>query len=265
MGKYYFFDTLLPPLTTAREPEMGWSEFLDLARENLSVRDWSQLTALRQWYDLQNLRALWSGQPLQPFGNLDQEGLETALATGALCPPLVDDFMAEYRETSDRLQHLPELLTAYLEQLRMKGRGFLRWLGEFERQLRLVLVALRARSQGVDLHEAFRFEDPRDPFVAYLVAQRGSEQISAPLGFEEVQRLWELYSREPLELAEGLLKFKINAIEETFRDRRFTIDHVLGYAQRLILLEQMALGNAQKAQAVVNGWLRQLPTASKGH
>jgi hypothetical protein len=264
MAAYYFFDTLLPPLQIGKAPEMSWAEFCDLARQNLSPQDLKQLEALRLWYDLQNLRQLWTELPLQPFGNLDQEGLEAAVATGTLWSPPVDDFLFAYKETDARLFHLPELLTQYLETLREKAKGFLKWLGEFERQLRLVLVALRARAQGLDLVEAFRFEDPRDPFVAFLIAQKSNERIMPPLGFEEVDRLWQHYQHEPLQLAEGLLKFKMTAIEEAFRDRRFTLDHVLGYAQRLILIEQMWLGDQQKAQAVVNGWLRQLPSAPRG-
>jgi hypothetical protein len=261
MAAYYFFDTLLPPLQLGKPLEMGWAEFCELAAQNLSPFDRKQLSFLRLWYDLQNLRPLWLEQSLQPFGNLDQEGLEAALVTGELCPPLVDDFLAEFKEKQQRLEHLPELLTQYLELLRTSKKGFLRWLGEFERQLRLVLVALRARAQGLDLVQAFQFEDPRDPFVAYLIAQRGNERIVAPLGFEEVERLWLAFQSEPMELALGLLGFKIASIEEAFRDRRFTADHILGYAQRLILIEQLGLGDLRKSQAVVSGWLRQLPAS----
>jgi hypothetical protein len=264
MSRYYFFDTLLPPLIIGRPVEMGWPEFSDLAQQNLMPGDLHRLRELRLWYDLQNLRPLWLEQPLQPYGNYSQEGLETALATDALCSPLVEDFMAAHKDVKERVRYLPQLLTSYLERLSGQHRGFLKWLGGFERHLRLLLVALRARGQGMDLLQAFYFQDPRDPFVAFLIAQRGSEFLVPPLGFEEVGKLWESFHEEPLQIAEGLLRFKVGAIEEAFRDKRFTIDHVLGYAQRLILIEQLELGDPTKAQLVVNSWLRQLPTGAVG-
>ncbi|MFZ4100024.1 MAG: DUF2764 family protein [Chlamydiia bacterium] len=260
---YYFFDTLLPPLALDREPQLRWSQFCDLAQQNLDRGDWKQFCALRTWIDLQNLRPLWQGQPLQPFGNLDEDGLRTALATGDGLPSMVQDYLMEVRDPKERLDRLPELLSGYLESLALHGTGFLQWMGDFERRVRLVLVALRARARDLDLAVAFQFEDPREPFVAFLVAQQHGDRLMLPLGFEEIGLLWDRYQGDALQLADGLLRFRFQAIEETFRDRRFTIAHILGYAERLVLLEQRAGGDAEMAQQQMQIWLQQAPIANK--
>ena len=263
MASYYFFDTLLPALSLEKEPGMHWAEFCDLAQRNLTTGDWKKFCTLRSWIDLQNLRSLWTGQPLQPFGNLDEEGLRAALVTGDGLPSIVQDYLMEVRDPHDRLVRLPELLTRYLEGLMRREHGFLRWLGQYERSLRLVLTALRARARGMDLDQAFQFEDPRDPFVVFLTSQRTEGKMVLPLGFEEVGELWDRFRKEALHLADGLLQVRFQAIEETFRDRRFTMDHILGYAMRLILIEQRAGGDALLAQQQMQLWLEQVPLATK--
>ena len=48
---------------------------------------------------------------------------------------------------------------------------------EFERELRLILTALRAKRSGKDIIRELQFEDPTDPLVADILAQKDARRL----------------------------------------------------------------------------------------
>jgi hypothetical protein len=68
MTKYYYVGTFLPTLSFAQDPEIAISELDILLRDNLSKGDNKKIEAIRQFYDLFNLRFFWLEQELIPGG-----------------------------------------------------------------------------------------------------------------------------------------------------------------------------------------------------
>jgi len=257
--QYYFFDSLLSPLSADQPAEMRWSDFIDLASVNLTAGDWRLLCKLRTWYDLLNLRNLWLDQPLSHFGNLNAEALEAALATGSGLPEIVWIFLEKHKSTADRIAHLADLLAEYLRDQQQDSNAFLAWFAVHEREYRLVFACARALEDGLDLHEVLRFEHHEEPFVAYLLAQRGGEQLHAPFGFEAALEAWRRLRSQPLSLAKALLKQRLDVFEEEWRMQRFHINHILCYAARLVMVELLYQIDAEDANLTVRDWLRRVP------
>lgn len=257
--QYYFFDSILAPLSADHPAEMRWSEFIDLASVNLTQADWRQLCRLRTWYDLLNLRNLWLGIPLSHYGNMNMEALEAALATGSDLPDMVWEFLERYKDPEARVDHLSELLSEYLREQQESRNDFLAWFVDQERQYRLVFACARALEDGLDLHEVLRFESPEEPFVAYLLAHRGGQQLQAPFGFEAALEAWRRLRSQPFALAQQLLKLRLDAFDEAWRMQRFHINHILCYAARLVMVEQLYQIDVDEANFTVREWLRRVP------
>lgn len=220
------------PLSFDVRPENGFLEVLSMLRLNLSRGSLRQVEELRRAIDLRNIRALWLEQPLDPRGNLSAKELEEALLTGAGLPEFVVDFLARYEGTRERLRHFASL---YASLYRTKEGGFIQKYYAMERHLRLMLTALRAWREGRDIVRELQYEDPTDPFVASILAQKdAAEYIPED---EEVLRLFREHGKDPLALYRAMLVYRFRRIEEMEENRPFTLTQVLGYLARLLLVE----------------------------
>lgn len=237
MVNYYFLTARLPPLAIGEAPEITFEEFLQLLHDNLSSADQQKIAVIRRYYDLENMRRFWLDEPFDMRGNYDERALEEALLTGEGLPRYVYDFLEKYHQPEDRLHHFPALLTAYFREEIAAAHGFLRELLILERNLRLVLVGFRARQMGRDLASELQYEDPEDPIVGQLLTQRDGKEYEPPAGFEQLKHVFSENADRPLQLYEGLAKFRFNWIEERLTSDLFSMDRVLGYMIQLILVE----------------------------
>ena len=72
MANYYFLTTLLPELHIDAKPSLDFAEFDVLLKENLTAKDYAACAVVRRLYDIENMRALWSGKSHDPYGNLSE-------------------------------------------------------------------------------------------------------------------------------------------------------------------------------------------------
>lgn len=93
---------------------------------------------------------------------------------------------------------------------------FLKRYLEDERNIKLILVSLRAKKWGI--------KDPDD-------------QNLEPSGeYEELKAIYESLSESPLELSEKLLEYRFKRIEALLGLQVFTIDRLMAYYFQLVLL-----------------------------
>jgi hypothetical protein len=257
MGNYYFLGTLLPQLRIGEAPEIGFKELDQLLKENLSDRDFAKTKTIRYLYDLANLRAYWRGDPLDPNGNFTASELEEALVTRTRLPGFVFDFLDKYDSNEERLRHYPELLATFFRSSIQNESGFFKYYLTLERELRLVLVAFRAKKLGKDIYTELQYEDPEEDFIAQILAQKDAQVYEPPEKYEELKPILDKYYDQPIELHKALLEYRFNKIEEKLGNELFSIDRVLAYMIELIMVERWQHMNKQKGLQIIDSMLKE--------
>jgi hypothetical protein len=248
VAKYYFLGSALPPLSLKTVPEMGFKELRDLVSMNLTPSDLQQFYLLLESIDLYNIKALWLGLPLDDRGTRTGKELEEALLVRDDLPSYLSDFLNQYESVEERLRYFSSL---YASMYRQEGEGFLRKYYAFERELRLVLTALRAKKANRDIVRELQFEDPQDPFVAQILAQKDAPDYTPPMEYEEVKTFFMEHHGDPRKLSEALLKYRFEKIGEWEENEPFTLDRILAYATRLLIVESALPRDQEKENIAI--------------
>jgi hypothetical protein len=249
--QYYFFLLALPPLSFKSRPEISFKEIMQMATLNLSVDDFEKVKQLLNWIDLYNIKALWMGLPLDDKGNFSEKELEELLlAQDESLPEYLLDFLDRYDGKEVRLSHFPSLF-ASLYQSGSEKKGFLGDYYRIERDTRLILTALRAKSLKRDLVRELQFEDPFDPLVSFILAQKDTTDFTPPVEYEELRNLFVENHLEPEKLHRSILEYRLNKIEELEETTSFSIDQVLSYIAQFLIVDGWFHLNKEKGQIAV--------------
>ena len=197
MANYYYVGTLLPPLSFDSPPEMTIEELDLLFRDNLNSHDYEKLHAIRRFYDILNIRSYWLEEELDPRGEMTPLDLGEALVNRAGLPAYVYDFMDRYPKKEDRIHHFPDLLAKAFQSGAKLKDPFLRKYLNFERELRLVMTAFRAKKLGRDLSVEFQYEDPEEDLIAQMLAQADAKTYEPPEKYKELKALFEKHGDHP--------------------------------------------------------------------
>ncbi len=236
--QYYFLLSALPPLSLKAMPEITFKELKDLLLLNLSPSDFEKLRTLLRPIDLYNIRALWLGQPLDERGNLAAKELEDSLLIQEGLPPYLLDFLDRYEATQERLKAFPSLFSSFFRESEESLHGFLQKYYQFERERILILTALRAKAAGRNLVRELQFEDPYDPFIREILAQKDSSDFIPPKEFEDLKILFVEKAHDPEKLNRAILEYRLKKIEEMEDEESpFSIDQVLGYVARFLIVD----------------------------
>lgn len=238
MSNYYFLATSLPELKLGTPPDITFHELLFLYRQNLSLEDFEKIQQLRLIFDIENIRAFWLKEPLDSRGRFDENSLEEALLTGIGFPNYVYDFLAKHDELKDRLRHFPSLIAQYYREEIAKADGFLKQYLVFERGLRLVLVAFRAKKMDRDILVELQYENTDDALVAQILSQKDMKTYDPPEQYEQIKPIFEELSNEPAALNKALFEYRFRKIDELIGLQVFTIDALLAYFVKFIMVEK---------------------------
>ncbi len=235
---YYFVLLALPPLTLRLKPEIAFNELKDMLFLNLAPSDRKPLEYLLRTIDFYNIRAFWLSQPLDDRGNLHAKDLEEALLVRDRLPLYLVDYLERYETTLERLHYFPSLIASFYREQEEQASGFLRAYFHFERQLMLILAALRSKQTGRDIVKELQFEDPMDPAVSYILAQKDAAEFTPPREFEQVKILFVENIRDPEKLNRALLEYRFEKIEEMEQENvPFSIDQVLAYVAKFLIVD----------------------------
>lgn len=257
MSQYYYLGTYLQPLSIEEAPEIHFEEFDRLLRENLSDHDYRQTIVLRTMYDILNLRSYWKKEPLDPMGTLDENGLEDALITGVGLPDYVYAFRDQHQSLEERLKNFPQLLAEFFRTEIDRSSGFIKKYLQFERELRLVLVAYRAKKMRRDLFKEMQFEDPEEDLIAQILAQKDAPQYEPPEKFEDLKPILIQYENDPLGLERALIQYRLDKIEEFLGLQTFSSDRIYGYLIQLVLLENWNRLDKKKGLEIIDIMLKE--------
>lgn len=259
MTQYYFLTTLLPELVLGEKPELSYLELRPLLDANLTPNDREKAYVICRLADLENLRALWNNQPIDLHGNFNKSELEDLLiAQGEEVPSYLIDYLGRYASLEDRISHFPQLVASFFNEEIAVAEGFLKDYLSFERDLRLVMVGFRAKQRHRDVALELQYEDPYDPVVAQILAQKDAASYDPPAGFEELKPLFEKYANAPLDLHKAILEYRLARIAQLTGDALFSVDHVLSYLASLIIIERWNALDHAEGTKVIDSLLKEI-------
>ncbi len=248
---YYFLASILPELQIGYPPDISFQSFDFLMKTNLTPEDYRQAMVMRRYYDLQNIRALWKEEDLDPRGNYDLNELEDALVTRMGLQDYVFSFLDKYESDDMRLKQFPELIAFYYQREIENAEGFLKEYLVFEREWRLVLTGFRAKKQQRDILLELQHEDPQDDIVAQILAQKDAKSYEPPTRYGDLKVIFDEYSSRPFELHQALCDYRFQKIEEMYGIELFSIDRILVYLAQLIIVEKWLELDKKKGLEVI--------------
>lgn len=252
MTKYYFVGTALPALSFDVPPEISFPQLEVLLRDNLTDKDYQKTLEIRRFYDLLNLRSFWSEEGLDPRGGMTAGVLEEALMNRTGFPGYVYDFIDLYPKKEDRLRHFSSLLAKFFQHAKNLKDPFLRHYLSFERELRLVMTAFRAKKLGRDLSVELQYEDPEEDLIAQLLAQKDATTYEPPEKYQDLKFLFEKNGDDPMALERALDEYRVEKIESLVGlGDVFSIERILAYFTQFIIIEKwFELDHAKGMQMV---------------
>ncbi len=251
MGNYYFLAPSLPPLEIGHKPEISSEELFTRFEINLSEEDLKKVIVLRRFIDLNNIRAQLLEEVIDSRGNLNEKELDEAILTSDIFPEYVFDFLKNYETPSERLKNFPRLLSQFfLEEIPL-AEGFLKRYLTFEREWRLVMIALRSKQFGKDLFRELQFEDPKDPLIASILAQKDEKEYEPPLEYTDLKELYLSCGPDPWQQYKTFAAWRFHRIDELIDQPSFSIDWILGYMAKLMILENWSDLNEEKGAMIL--------------
>lgn len=246
MANYYFLLSALPPLALGVKPEISFKELQVMLSLNLTAKDLQWVQRLLRSIDLYNIRAFWLRLPLDDRGNYKPKDLEEALLVKDLLPSYIVDYLDRYESVADRLRYFSSLYASFYREEQAELKGFLADYYQLEREIRLILTALRAKTMQRDLVRELQFEDPTDPFIAALLAQKDAVDFTPPREYEDLKAIFIEHREDPRKLNRAILQYRFGKIEEMEENQDLTIDRVLAYVARLMIVESLEQQDQEK-------------------
>lgn len=248
MAKYYFVGTYIPELQIGIMPDISVEEYSTLLKENLTGSDYEEVKKLKYLFDLENIRSLWSGKPVNGYGNFNENTLEESLLNGIDLPNYVYEYSDRYESKEERLRNFAKL---YADFFQSSGSGFLKTLFKQERAIHLILVALRAKKFNRSIVQEMQYENPEDDLVAQILAQKDAKTFDPPEEYGELKGIYEKYWDKPLELHQALVSYRFKKLEDLTGLEVFTLDRLLAYYFQLVLAHQwMGLDRANGKEMI---------------
>lgn len=252
MKNYYFLIPSLPPLSLVEKPEITSEKLFAYLELNLTKSDLEKTRVLRRLIDINNIRSLLLEERIDVRGNLNEKELDEALLVKNVLPEYVFDFLDLWEKASDRVKNFSELLSAYFTHEIPHSSGFLKKFLIFERECRLVLLALRAKPLGRDLVRELQFEDMSDPFVMHILAQKDAPQYEPPEEYRELKERFASCHGDPWLENKVFAEYRFKKIEEMSEDQLFSIDQVLAYMAKLMIVEYLFELDEQRGKLILD-------------
>ena len=252
MHNYYFVAPSLPALKFGESHDITFKELIYRLELNLSREDLKQVTVLRRVVDLQNIRALYSKQPLDPRGNLSEKQLDEALLVEADLPDYVFEFLNQFDENREKVRHFFGLLSRYYTREIPKQKGFLKKLLVLQHEMRIVIAALRAKKMKRNITEQLQFEDFTDPIIAHILAQKDMEDYDPPIEYQDLKNHLLASGEDPWQQYKTVIEYEFERIEEMTGYPLFSLDWILGYVARLMLIERYYELDEDKGKEIIN-------------
>jgi hypothetical protein len=233
-------------------PEITFDELMTRLQISLSKEDLEKVKVLRLFIDICNIRSLLIEEEIDPRGNLKEKELDEALLVHALLPDYVFEFLDQFERVPDKIKNFPGLLSLFFNQEIPKQKGFLSAYLTFEREARLVLLALRAKQLGRDVAKELQFEDSTDPLVAHILAQKDAPNYEPPSDYAELKEIFASSYTDPWLENKAFAEYRFKKIGEIAEGKLFSIDQILCYIAQLMIIEDLIELDEEKGNRILD-------------
>ena len=255
MGNYYFLAASLPPLVLGEKPDVTFEELTSRLEINLTKSDFEQTVIFRRYIDMSNIRALFLEESIDPRGNLNEKELDEAMLLKDGLPQYVFDFLDRFTDMSEKLRNFSGLFSTFFAEEVSRTDGFLHAYLEFEREWKLVMLAIRAKELGREVTRELQFEDFTDPMVAQILAQKDSEGYDPPNDYISLKETFLSCGTDPWQQYKQVAKWRFERIEELVDRPLFSIDWVLSYMAQLLLVEHWNELDETKGKMILDAFV----------
>jgi hypothetical protein len=162
-----------------------------------------------------------------------------ALLVRTVLPDYVFEFLDQFEKVTDKIRNFSGLLAIFFNSEIPKHKGFLRCYLSFERESRLVLTSLRCKQLGRDVAKEMQFEEPTDPLVAQILAQKDAESYDPPAAYRELKELIASCYNDPWFENKAFAAYRFKKIGEIAEGKFFSIDQILCYMAQLMTIENL--------------------------
>ncbi len=238
MTDYFFLAPSLPGIVLGQKPDLSFEEMRARLQINLNKGDLAKAVVFGLYIDINNIRSLLMEETIDPRGNLSEKELDEALLIRDILPDYVFDFLDQYDSVAEKIRHFSALLAQFFAREISQQTGFLRQYLVFEREWRLVMLALRSKELGRDVARELQFEDASDPLVMQILAQKDAARYEPPIEYQELKELLAACGADPWEKYQTFARWRFQKIEEMVKRPLFSMDWILSYMAQLMIAEQ---------------------------
>lgn len=250
-----FLCTYLPPLTYQGAPPIDFERLMVLFEMNLSKTDLKKIARLRQYFDVQNVKLSLLDEKIDKRGSLDRQALKAALFEKADLPESTVEILEEDSEVEGRLRRVDEMMARFLQEMEEMG-GILGAYAKFERGLRAIFTAWRAKKRDQDVEKALSFENTHDPVVMDLLSSARSDRFDVPREFSILEESLANWGEDPTRDFDMEMQIRFDWLKEKMIEREFTFDWIACYTLQLILIENRSKMNKARGSDVVDTILK---------
>lgn len=255
MANYYFLAASLPSLVLGEKPDLTFEELSFRLELNLSKKDFEKVVVLRRLIDLNNIKALFLEDAIDPKGNLTEKELDEALLLKIQLPLYVFDFLDQFEHVTEKVKAFSGLVSTYfLEEIACQ-KGFLKKYLEFEKNWRLILMALRAKQLKRDVLIELQFEDFSDPIVHGILAQKDSNSYDPPAEYMDLKEKYLSIGMDPWQQHKIIAQWRFDRIGELVDKPFFSIDWILAYIAQFLIVEQWNEMDEEKGKIILEAFV----------
>ncbi len=247
--KYYFLVTYLPEIKRDdKKIRLGFADLLG-ERDFIPARDWKEIERLQLGRDIFLLERLLSGKDVEvPYTLYDRQFWIDQIKAPSEAPPFLEGFLRERAaEKTFGPEEVNRLYALYYHHvIETTSNPFLREYFSFERLLRNVLAAVRARKKG--LSPADHLLGNGDEILEQL-GRSNAEDFGLGQELPWIERL--TATTDPLGLEETQEQILWEYIDRRTANRYFDFEVVLAYLLKVQILERrLALSEEQGMEIV---------------
>lgn len=256
MEKYYFLGCSLPSISLGQKPDVSYFELKKFLDWNLTESDKLVLYDFLQYIDIKNLKSLWLNKPIDLRGNLDLKMLNEAMLAEDFFPDFVFEYLKKNETTEQRIENFSFLLRSFLNyHIQNNKNVFLKSYFTFERETKLLLLALRSKEFKFDISLEMESEDKTDFLVQYILSHLEQAAFEVPKEYVKLQDIFLQNSKDPKGLYRQYLEYCLEKFSEMEAKEPFIIDQILGYITSLMLVEDYYYLDKEKGKTIVNSLL----------
>jgi hypothetical protein len=97
-----------------------------------------------------------------------------------------------------------------------------------------------------------QFEDPTDPIVAHILSQKDSDTYDPPMEYQDLKELIASCYPDPWAENRAFAEYRFKKIEEIAEGKLFSVDQILSYMARLMILENIIELDAEKGRMILD-------------